>query len=137
MVRRLQGDREVKTSRQGLGTPLVESVGHDTVREREAIVAANKDYHPVVVEKKLGTGFFPRRRKKRLPKAELDRLCRGGSVPRWTAETTVGLATEDQKRVWRPKAGHREAALGSVEQGSRNLATDFSKYSIIRQCFSR
>ncbi|GFU06915.1 hypothetical protein NPIL_304401 [Nephila pilipes] len=60
MVRRFQGDRVGKTFRPGLGTPLVQSFGHDAIFELEAIVAATKDRHPLVVEKNLGTGFFPR-----------------------------------------------------------------------------
>ncbi|GFT33161.1 hypothetical protein NPIL_640201 [Nephila pilipes] len=33
-------------------------VGHEAVRECEAIIASTKDCYPVVVEKNLGTGFL-------------------------------------------------------------------------------
>ncbi|GFT51843.1 hypothetical protein NPIL_262741 [Nephila pilipes] len=49
-------------------TPLVRSVGQDAIGEREPIIAATKDRHPVVVEKNLTTGFFQRRGKETSPK---------------------------------------------------------------------
>ncbi|GFS59481.1 hypothetical protein NPIL_612271 [Nephila pilipes] len=58
-----------ETFQQGLDTPLVRSVRHNAVGEREPIVAATKDLHPVVVEKHLGMGFIPRRGKETSPKS--------------------------------------------------------------------
>ncbi|GFU35929.1 hypothetical protein NPIL_610611 [Nephila pilipes] len=46
----------VKTFGQGLGTPFVQSILHDTVSERATILVATKYHHPMVVEKYLGTG---------------------------------------------------------------------------------
>ncbi|GFS90403.1 hypothetical protein NPIL_137711 [Nephila pilipes] len=78
-----------ETFRQGLDAPLVRSVGHDAVGEREPIVAATKDRHPMVVEKNLGTGFFPRRRKETSPKSR-DMTRWGFEIP-WSGLWRSGL----------------------------------------------